>query len=51
MAISSICSEVAGPFVSKFYVETYGAKGTKTCSNCQSHMTNMAAMPVDNNTL
>ena len=47
MTVSNISFEAPRAFVSRFYIEPSGAKGTKICSNGSGHMTNMVAMPVD----
>ena len=46
MTVSNISSKATGPFVTKSHLEPPGADGTKICSNCLVHMTNMATTPI-----
>ena len=39
-------SETTGPIATKFYIQSSGPLGKKSCSNDLGHMTNMAAMPI-----
>ena len=51
MKISNFSSETPGPFVTKFYVEPFGAEKTNICPNGRGHMTNIDAMPVESKSL
>ena len=46
MRISIISSKATGPVETKFHVEPPEAEGTKICSNCPGHKTNMATMHI-----
>ena len=39
-------SITTGPIEAKFYVESLWDEGTKACSNCLNHMTQMASMAI-----
>ena len=46
MTISNISSKATGLIVTEAHLQPPGADGTKICSNCIVHMTNMATTPI-----
>ena len=45
-SLNIFSSETRGPIEAKFHMEPPRDGGMKVCSNCSSHMTKMAAMPI-----